>query len=89
MCYSVPSIEILLILWYQHITRLVKQYLTCKHNILEARHCKGGHIMMTTITKIDLTFATQLAYPVIIEISGQQGSSTQHLYELLSQLHCQ
>ena len=31
---------------------------------------------MMAIIKIGITFATQLAYPVIIEISGQQGSLT-------------
>ena len=34
---------------------------------------------MTTIVKIGFTFAAQLAYPVIIEISGQQGSQAQQL----------
>ena len=34
MSYSIPSIEILLILRYQHITTQIKQYLTCKHDIL-------------------------------------------------------
>ena len=38
---------------------------------------------MMTIIKIGFTFATQLAYPVTIEISGQQGSLTQQAYELL------
>ena len=38
----------------------------------------GGHIKMATIVKIGFTFAAQLAYPVITEISsGQQRSLIQ------------
>ena len=78
-----PSIEIL-----QHVTTQIKQYLTLKHDILQTRDCKCGHIKMTNI-KIGFTFATQLAYPVIIEMSGWQGSLTQQPYQLLRQLHYQ
>ena len=74
MCYSMPSTEILLILRYQYITTKIKQYLTHKHDILQTRDCKDGHIKMKTIIKILFTFALQLAYPVIKEISGRQGS---------------
>ena len=87
MCYSIPSTEILLILRYQYITTQIKQHLTCKHDILQTQNCKGGHIKMTTIIKIGFTFDTQLAYPLIIATSGQQGSLTQQPYELLWQLH--
>ena len=75
--------EILLILRYQHITTQIKQYPTRKHDILQKCDCKGGHIKMTTIIKISFTFAMQLAYPVIIEISGWQRSLTRQPYELL------
>ena len=75
--------EILLILRYQHITRQIKESLTRKHDILQTRACKGGHIKMATIIKIGFTFAAQLAYPVVIEISGRQESLTQQPYELL------
>ena len=34
---------------------------------------------MTTISKIGFTLAVQLAYPIIIVISGRQGSLTQEL----------
>ena len=56
--------RILLILRYQHITTKIKQYLTCKHDILQTCNCKDGHIKMTTIIKIGFTVATQLAYSV-------------------------
>ena len=88
-CYSIPSLEILLILKYQHITKQIKQYLTRKHDILETCDCKGGHIKVAAIRKIGFTFAAQLAYPVIIEISGRQESLTQQPYELLWQLYHQ
>ena len=65
--------EILLSLRYQHITTQIKQYLTCKHDILQTQNCKGGHTKMMTIIKIGFTFAMRLVYPVIIEISCQQG----------------
>ena len=81
--------EILLILRYQHITTQIKQYPTRKHDILQKCDCKGGHIKMTTIIKISFTFAMQLVYPVIIEISGWQRSLTHQPYELLRQLHHQ
>ena len=58
--------EILLLLRYQNIFTQIKQYLTRKHDILQARNCKGDH--MATIVKIGFTFAAQLAYPVIIFI---------------------
>ena len=35
-----------------------------------------------TIIKIGFSFATHLAYPVIIGISGRQGSLTRQPYEL-------
>ena len=73
----------------QQVNTQIKQYLTLKHDILQTRDCKCGHIKMTNIIKIGFTFATQLAYPVIIEISGWQGSLTQQPYELLRQLHYQ
>ena len=38
---------------------------------------------MTAIIKIGFTFAVELAYPVIIEISARQRSLTQQPYELL------
>ena len=66
MYYSVPSTESLLILRYQQITTKIKQYLTHKHDILQTRDCKGGHMKMTTIIKIGFTFTAQLTYPVII-----------------------
>ena len=84
VCHSMPSMEIL-----QHVTTQIKQYLTMKQDILQTRDCKCGHIKMTNIINIGFTFATQLAYPVIIEISGWQGSLTQQPYELLRQLHYQ
>ena len=68
--------EILLILRYQHVTTQIKQYLTCNHNILQTHDCKGGQIKMATIIKIGFTFVAQLAYAVIVEISGQQGNLT-------------
>ena len=34
---------------------------------------------MTTISKIGFTLVVQLAYPIIIVISGRQGSLTQEL----------
>ena len=83
MCYSIPSMEILLIHRYQHIATKIKKYPTRKHEILQKRDCKGGHIKMTTIKKIGFTFVMQLAYPVIIEISGWQRSLAQQPYELL------
>ena len=79
--------EILLILRYQHITTQIKQYLTRKQEIFQSGDCKGGPIKMTSIIKIGFTFAPQLAYPVIIGISGRQGSLTQKPYELMWQLH--
>ena len=81
--------KVLLLLRYQHITTQVKQYLTCKHDILQTRNRKGGHIKRTTIIKIGFTFAVQLAYHIIIEIGGWQGSLTQQPYKLLQQLHRQ
>ena len=63
MHYSIPSTQILLILRYQHITRQIKQYLTCKHDILKTCNCKGGRIKMTTIVKLGFIFTVQLAYP--------------------------
>ena len=71
MCYSIPSTENLLILRYQHITTQITEYLTSKHDILQTRNCKGGHIKMTTIIKTGFTFTVQVARPVIIEISGR------------------
>ena len=63
--------------------------MTHKHDILQTRDSKGSHIKIATIIKIVFTSAVQLAYPVIIEISGLQGSLTQKPYELLRQRHCQ
>ena len=83
MHYSIPSTEILLILRYQNITTQTKQYRTRKHDILQTRDCKDRHIKMTTIMQIGFTFTMQLAYPVIIEISGRKRSLTQQPYELL------
>ena len=68
MCYSISSTKIILILKYQHITTQIKKHLTCKHDILQTRDCKVGHIKKATI--IAFTFGVQLAYPVIIEISS-------------------
>ena len=73
----------LLILRYQYITLQIKKYLTRKHDILQTHHCRRGHIKMTTIIKIGFTLAAQLGYPVIIEISGWQGSLIQQPYELM------
>lgn len=70
MCYGIPSTEIFLILRYQHITKQIKQNLTCKRDILQARDCKGGNTESTIIIKIDFTFTLQLVCPVTIEISG-------------------
>ena len=78
----IPSTEIVLILKYQHITAQIEQYLTRKHDILQTHDCKGGHIKMTTIIKIGLTFAAQLAFPVTIEASGQRGSLIKQPYEV-------
>ena len=50
-------------------------------DILQTHDCKGGHIMMTTIIKISFTFASQLTSPVIIEVSGGEGSFAQQPYE--------
>ena len=80
MHYSIPSTEILLILRYQNITTQTKQYRTRKHDILQTRDCKDR---LTTIMQIGFTFTVQLAYPVIIEISGRKRSLTQQPYELL------
>ena len=44
---------------------------------------------MMNVIKIGFTFAQQLTYPVIIEISVWQGSLTQQPYELLWQRHWQ
>ena len=63
MCYSITSMEIFLILGYQHITTQIKQYITHKHDILQTQDCKGGHLKMTII-KTDFTFAAQLVYPI-------------------------
>ena len=68
MCYSISSTKIILILKYQHITTQIKKHLTCKHDILQTRDCKVGHIKKATI--IAFTFGVQLAYPVIIEIGS-------------------
>ena len=51
-------------------------------------NCKGGNIKVKII-KLHFVFAAQLAYSVILEISGWQGSLTQQPYELLWQLHRQ
>ena len=83
MCYSIPSTEIIFILRYLHITTELKEYLTCKYDILQTGNRKFARINMATIVKIGFSFAMQLAYPVIIEISSQQGSLTQQPYELL------
>ena len=63
MCYSITSMEIFLILRYQHITTQIKQYITHKHDILQTQDCKGSHLKMTII-KTDFTFAAQLVYPI-------------------------
>ena len=55
MCYSILSMEILLILRYQHINRL-----------FQTRDCKGGHIKMMAIVKSGFFFTAQLANAVII-----------------------
>ena len=60
MCYSIPTTENLLILRYQHITTQITQYLTRKHDILQRRNCKGGHIKMTTIIKTGFTVKRSL-----------------------------
>ena len=65
MCYSIPSTEILLSLSYQHITTQIKQYLTRKHDILQTRDCKNGHVKMTTFIKFGLTFEAQLAIQLL------------------------
>ena len=83
ICDSIPSTEILLILRYQYITRQIKQYLTCKHDIFQTCDCKEGHIKMTSIIKIGFIFDVQLAYPVNIEINGWQESVTQKPYKIL------
>ena len=44
---------------------------------------RWSHKEDATIIKIGFTFVMQLAYPVSIEISGQQESLTQQPYELL------
>ena len=71
MFYSIPSTEILLSFSYQHITTQIKQYLTRKHDILQTRDCKSGHIKMTTFIKFGVTFEAQLAYPVLTEMNGR------------------
>ena len=47
-----------------------------------SKQLQGGNIKVKII-KIRLAFAAQLAYFVISEISGWQGSLTQQPYELL------
>ena len=69
--------EIVLILRYQYITTKIKQYLPRQHDSFQTRDLKGGRIKLTANIKIGFTFATLLAYPVIREISRQQGSLTQ------------
>ena len=52
-----------------HYHTQIKQYLTCKHDILQTCNYKVGHIKVTTIIKICFTSDAQLAYPVILEIT--------------------
>ena len=65
MCYNIPSLGVFFILNHQHIIIQMKRYLTCKHDILQTRGCKGGHIKMVTVVKIGFTFVVQLVFPVI------------------------
>ena len=66
-----------------HPQAYTQKYLTHKHDILQTCESKGGHIKMAIIIKIGISFAMQLAYLVIIKISGRQGSLTQQPHELL------
>ena len=64
MCYSITSTEILQILRYRHITTEIKQYLTCKYDILKTRNCKGGHV------KFDNHYKNWLDFYCVISLSS-------------------